>query len=134
MTAPTSKKRPVNSRRKGASAELEFAKALTALGHPAERGQQRKGGEDSPDVICPSLPRVHWEVKFYKTCQVFSPAMLKTWDAQARADAGARLPCVAHRWNGSRQWMVRALSDERGPYWQTLEDFIDNAKTTRSEP
>ncbi len=42
MTAPL-KKKPVNSRRKGASAELEFAKALTALGHPAERGQQRKG-------------------------------------------------------------------------------------------
>ncbi|QLG11755.1 hypothetical protein HLB42_21625 (plasmid) [Deinococcus sp. D7000] len=124
MTAPV-KKKPVNSRRKGASAELEFAKCLTALGHPAERGQQRKGGEDSPDVICASLPRVHWEVKFYKTCQLFSPAMLASWDAQARADAGARLPVVAHRWNGSKRWWVRVLRPGWWmPYWQPLEDFL----------
>lgn len=115
------KKKPVNSRRKGATAELEFAKKLTELGHPAERGQQRKGGSDSPDVLCPSLPLVHWEVKFYKDCQLFSPAMVATWDAQATQDCGPKYPVIAHRWNGSRQWWVRVLSAERGAYWQPLE-------------
>lgn len=120
----TPKKKPINSRRKGASAELEFAKRLTELGFPAERGQQRKGGEDSPDVICKSLPDIHWEVKFYKSCQIGAAKMILAWEAQAKVDCGKRLPIIAHRWNGQKQWWVRVIQAERGPYWQTLEDFL----------
>lgn len=122
MTAP--RKAPINSRRKGAAAELEFAHRLTALGYPAERGQQRKGGEDSPDVICKALAGIHWEVKFYKTCQIGAARMIEQWDAQAVADAGRKLPVIVHRWNGQTQWWVRVVKSERGPYWQTLEHFL----------
>ena len=115
----------VNSRAKGAAAEREFAKTLTALGFTASRGQQRKGGSDSPDVICEALSGFHIELKFYKTCQMFSPAMLADWDAQAIRDAGGlSVPLVVHRWNGHRQWWVRVLQPGRRPYWQALPDFL----------
>lgn len=113
-----------NSRAKGARGERELAKALTALGHPATRGVQHQGGEDSPDVRCPSLAGVHWEVKFYATCQMFSPTMLSTWRAQAERDAGDRLPVIAHRWNGSRAWWVAVARPGRPLIWLTLPDLI----------
>lgn len=126
MTTP--KKKPINSRAKGKRGELELAKRLTELGHPARRGVQFKGGEESPDVVCPSLEGFHIECKLTATCQMFSPAQLMAWDAQARADAGRKVPLVCHRWNGSRQWWVRVLRKTQKPYWQTLEDFLDDAR------
>ncbi len=124
------RKKPVNSRAKGKRGELELAKTLTALGYPAERGQQRRGGEDSPDVICPPLAGFHIECKVTATCQMHSPAQLAEWDAQARRDAGQfRTPLVVHRWNGCRTWWVRVLTQERRPLWQTLEDFLSDRAT-----
>ncbi|MDV6376444.1 hypothetical protein [Deinococcus arenicola] len=117
-----------NSRAKGKRGELEFAKALTALGHPATRGVQFRGGEESPDVRCPSLPGAHWEVKFYATCQMFSPAMLTTWRTQAEADAGAGLPLIAHRWNGSRAWWVAVCRPGKPLIWMTLPDLLSTLK------
>lgn len=106
-----------------------FAAALSSYGYPAERGQQRAGGADSPDVRCPSLPGIHWEVKVYKTCQMNCPAMLAEWDEQARRDAGPdKLPVIAHKWARS-PWWVRVLTQERRPLWQTLEDFLSDRAT-----
>lgn len=124
MTAPT-KKKPVNSRAKGKRGELQLAHTLTALGYPAERGQQRKGGEDSPDVLCPSLAGFHIEAKFTATCQLHSPKKLAQWDAQARRDAGQfRTPLVVHRWNGCTTWWVRVLKPGLMPLWLPLPDFL----------
>jgi len=119
-------KKPINSRAKGARGELEFAKALTAAGYPATRGQQHAGGADSLDVRCPSLSWIHWEVKRTKACQIFAPAQIKQWQAQATRDARTIHPVIAHRWDGSRQWWVRVTTSGHGPYWQTLEDFLQN--------
>lgn len=123
MTAP--KKKPVNSRAKGATAERELARKLTELGFPAERGQQKRGGADSPDVICPALKGFHIEAKITKTSKMNAPAMLAEWDAQAIRDSeGKSTPLVVHRWNGCVTWWVRVLLPGRRPYWQTLPDFL----------
>lgn len=125
--AEKSAKKRVNSRSKGKRGELELAHALTALGYPAERGQQRKGGEDSPDVLCPSLGGYHIEAKITATCKMHSPAALAEWDAQAIRDAnGKRVPLVVHRWNGQRVWWVRVLMPGRKPFWMTLPHFLSD--------
>ncbi len=59
---PTSPRR-INSRSKGKRGERDAAHYLTALGFPARRGQQHRGGNDSPDVVCDALAGVHLEVK-----------------------------------------------------------------------
>ncbi|GAA5514786.1 hypothetical protein Dcar01_03547 [Deinococcus carri] len=124
MTAPTRKK-PVNSRAKGANGERELAKVLTDLGYPARRGQQFRGGAESPDVVCESLKGWHIEAKRTATCQMFSPATLKNWMEQARRDCGGRrMPIVIHRWNGARDWWVLVMPYARPWYWQRLDLFL----------
>ncbi|AFZ66086.1 hypothetical protein [Deinococcus peraridilitoris] len=119
---------PVNGCLKGKEGEREVARALTALGHPAERGQQHAGGQDSPDVKCPSLNRFHLEVKFTKTCQLFSTKRLAEWDAQAKRDAGPQqVPVVVHRWNGQTTWWCRVLRPGREPVLLSLESFVREA-------
>lgn len=70
---------------------------LRAAGwHDAERGQQRAGGANSPDVKG-GPPGVHFEVKRTEALRLV-PAL-----EQAEADAGARaVPIVAWRPNGAR--------------------------------
>ena len=53
---------PINSVEKGKAGEREFAKLLREAGFEARRGQQHKGGTDSPDVIT-DMERLQWEVK-----------------------------------------------------------------------
>jgi len=93
------------SRNKGKRGERELARLLTAEGFEARRGQQHRGGPDSPDVICPALPDLHFEVK--------RTERLRLYDAltQARQEAGGRLPVVAHRRNGCDWVAVLGLED-----------------------
>ncbi len=89
----------MNARRKGKRGEREAARLLTDLGFPARRGQQYAGSPESPDLVCPALPGIHFEVK---RCQKTD---LYEWVAQATADAGAKLPVVLHRKNNAA-WLA----------------------------
>jgi Holliday junction resolvase len=89
----------MNSREKGKRGELEAAHFLTDQGFPARRGQQFSGSPDSPDLICESLPGIHFEVKRVQRTDLYA------WIVQAKADAGGKMPVVLHRKNDSR-WLV----------------------------
>ena len=81
----------MNSREKGKTGEREAAAFLSAHGFPARRGLQFSGSPDSPDVICPSLAGVHFEVKFTQRND------LEGWLTQAATDGAGKLPVVLHR-------------------------------------
>jgi hypothetical protein len=85
----------INSKKKGARIEREFAKWLRDLyGYSARRGQQYSGSPDSPDVVCEELNELHLEVK---GTQNFSP--YKNYE-QATNDAGEnQIPLVIHKKN-----------------------------------
>ena len=103
------KKKPVNSQAKGKRGELQVAKALTELGYPAERSQQRKGGAESPDVICEALRALAHR----RGRPESMPSVLGLrWAANMRQQ-WARSP-----------WWVRVLKRGLAPYWQTLPDFL----------
>ena len=92
----------MNSRAKGARGERMWRDELrSAFGDSGiRRGQQFSGLGDSPDVVCPCLPDIHWEVKF---CQVVK---IGAWIAQAIRDAKDKLfPVVAHKRTGE-DWLV----------------------------
>lgn len=89
----------MNSREKGKRGERAWRDELRANGYDARRGQQFSGSPDSPDVICDSLPWAHFEVKAVERLNV-EAAM-----NQARRDAGAKVPFVAHKRNHCR-WLV----------------------------
>jgi Holliday junction resolvase len=75
------------SRQKGKRGERMLAAALTDAGFPARRGVQFRGGNDAPDIICPTLAKWHWESKLVET------ARIRDWLAQAEGDCGG-LPWV----------------------------------------
>ena len=101
----------VNGNRKGKAGERELAAFLRERGFYARRGQQHKGGEDSPDVVCGdiaaaeaaellAMPLLHLECKRTEN--------LRLYDAltQAVNDAGAgKVPVVAHR-RSRKEWVA----------------------------
>jgi Holliday junction resolvase len=95
----------MNSRAKGCRGEREWRDQLREAGFQARRGQQFSGGNESPDVVCPSLPTIHWEVKRTETLSIYT-AM-----TQAATDAGSKIPVVAHKRNG-RPWLCIITAED----------------------
>jgi Holliday junction resolvase len=88
----------LRSRRKGQRGERELASWLTANGYPATRGQQFKGGSESPDVQCGSLP-------VFVECKRAEKLALYDALKQAQADSNGQPVVVFHRRNGQR-WVA----------------------------
>jgi Holliday junction resolvase len=113
----------MNSRAKGCRGEREWRDQLREAGFlKARRGQQFSGGTDSPDVVCPELPDVHFEVKRVESGNPYN------WHDQAKCDAGNKIPVVAHKRNG-RKWLAILSAED-------LLDIIrrsDLVKETESE-
>ena len=96
----------INSRDKGCVGEREFAHYLSDAGFPAERGQQHAGGNESPDVRCPALADVHFEVKRTEKGNPYD------WLAQCIRDAASgKMHIVAHRRN-HQEWIAVLPMDE----------------------
>ena len=80
-----------NSRRKGADGERELARKLASYGFDTRRGQQYRGGGDSPDVV--GLPGVHVECKRVEHLQIERAMAQSRRDSEGTDD----LPVVMHR-------------------------------------
>lgn len=108
----------INSRAKGQRGERLFRDVMREAGFlKAERGQQRSGSPDSPDVKIPELPDIHVEVKCVEA--------LNVWNAmdQSIRDAGPnKTPIVAHKKNRTG-WLVTMRFED----WVALireSDFV----------
>lgn len=96
----------INSRAKGCRGERMWRDFLRSHGFDAERGQQRSGSPDSPDVKCPALAGFHCEVKFVERLNLYD-AML-----QASMDAGEfQVPYVAHK-KSHHDFLVTMRADD----------------------
>jgi Holliday junction resolvase len=102
----------INSRSKGKRGELELVEVIRAAGWEARRGQQYKGGIDSPDVITNMPGNLHIE------CKRVEAGNLYVWLEQAVRDAKpGDMPVVMHKKN-AKPWV--AILD--------LEDFFTLVK------
>ena len=83
-----------SQRDKGKRGERELASLLGEYGYDCHRGQQNRGGGDSPDVV--GLNGIHIECKRVEHLNV------ETAMEQARRDSegSGNLPVVMHRRNG----------------------------------
>jgi hypothetical protein len=99
----------INSRRKGAAGEREFASYLREQGwQKARRTQQYAGNPEggSGDVVCGNFP-FHVEVK---RCQQVKP---EEWMRQAKSDApDGKIPAVFFRRNGEKKWLAIVQADD----------------------
>ena len=95
----------LNSKRKGCAGEREFAELCRKHGiHTAQRGQQFKGGFDSPDVK--GLPGIHVEVKRVEKLNINTAMEHSIRDCEGKA-----IPIVAHRRNRT-PWLITMLAED----------------------
>jgi len=95
----------VNAKSKGGRGEREFAALCREQGYSDVcKGQQFKGGIDSPDVR--GLPHVHIEVKRTERLNIHN-AMAQS----VRDSGGQAIPIVAHRRNRDK-WMITMLAED----------------------
>lgn len=96
----------MNSRAKGKGGELELASVLRGHGfNGARRGQQFRGGDESPDII-------GFHPGWHPECKRVERGNLYDWIAQAQRDAGERKkPVVIHRRN-RKPWVAIVLLDD----------------------
>ena len=100
------KKKKVNSKRKGADGEREFANLCKEHGFDVRRTQQYCGNTgDASD--CVGLPNIHIEVKRVQALNI-DKAM-----AQAIHDSKHKnvMPIVAHRKNNAK-WLITMRADD----------------------
>ena len=104
----------MRSRRKGKAGELELAKFLVSKGwgtrEDTRRGQQFKGGEHSPDVVCEALSPIHLECKRTEAFRLYDALNQAREDGGTPATTGG-LGAVAHRQNNKRWVLVFDLED-----------------------
>lgn len=98
----------MNSNLKGKTFEREIARYLREHGFTdARRGQQYKGGADSPDVV--GIKGYHIEAKRTERFDLYGAL------EQSKRDADdGEIPIVIHRKNGKESVVVIALDDFMG--------------------
>ena len=106
----------INSRQKGARGERMWRDQLRENGYEATRGQQFSGGNDSPDVKCPDLPRLHMEVKFVEALN-----LQKAVD-QAKRDGGQGKDWIVAHKKKNTPWLVTMDSDL---FFRLLRENVD---------
>ena len=106
-----------NSREAGKRGEREAAKYLASLGFgeygaDTRRGQQHRGGRDSPDVICEALSAAHIEVKVGSPAYIdLGPRLVAAMEqAEADAEKSGKVPMVLWK-NPRRGWRLSYCDD-----------------------
>jgi hypothetical protein len=117
-----------NSRQKGKRGELLWCRELGAMGFPGRRGQQFRGGGDSPDVVCDALPNLHAEVKNGVTGMDLGTKLLSDACSQAREECGDRRWYVAWKPN-NKVWRVTYLCPQTFVLATVTGDDIKDALT-----
>lgn len=106
----------MNSRAKGARVEREAAAFLTSIGFPAERNA--RNGKSADDIVCKSLPGVHFEVKGNEAIDI-GTALLDDACIQACQDSNGRFPVVL--WKRSRRGWRLTFVCSKHAHWATIE-------------
>ena len=92
----------INSKRKGAKGELEFAKLCSEYGFESRRTQQYCGNTgDAADIV--GLPGIHVEVKRVEALNINKAMEQSERDARQKGDN--EIPIVAHRKNRA-DWLI----------------------------
>jgi hypothetical protein len=137
----------MNSREKGKRGERQWRDELRANGFAARRGQQFSGSAESPDVVCDSLPWIHFEVKAVERLNIEEAMEQARRDCREKAQKDAKgendqgsagglsslptphrkVPIVAHRRNFCA-WLVTMEAETffqflRGDFYREIREI-----------
>lgn len=134
MAKKTTKKKK-SSRRIGAATERELVNMTNAMYRhhdgtvlETKRGQQHKGGPDSPDIIT-NMQGTHWEATRHTGVKPFTKAMTEKIDKATDEAPEDALALVFQRRLGVTGWLVTmrmCMADDLAPrtYWGLLEPSV----------
>lgn len=107
-----------SQRDKGKRGERELSRVLSSYGYDCHRGQQNRGGGDSPDVV--GLDGIHIECKRVEALNVEKAMQQSRKDAEGTDD----LPVVMHRRNYEVWKVTMDLEDWLSLYeaWRATMD------------
>lgn len=108
----------MNSRVKGAAGERELSAKLREYGFDCRRGQQYRGGGDSPDVV--GLPGIHIECKRVERLNIEAAMAQSRRDAEGTSD----VPVVMHRRNREGWKVTMDLDDFMNLYVAATSDLV----------
>ena len=106
------------SRDKGKRGELEVAALMREHGFEARRGQQHRGGSDSPDIIH-NIPNLHVEVKLRERFSLYE-ALKTAW-----SEGFPKMPVVFHR-QVRKPWLVTMGADDFLRIMTVLRELADD--------
>jgi hypothetical protein len=107
----------VNSKVKGIRGELELRDFLSLMGFCCQRGQQHKGGPDSPDVI--GLYGVHMECKRIK--KISRKYVVGGMDQSERESGEKEEPTLMIREDRGKWYLVMDLERWIEMYWAWVQ-------------
>jgi len=107
----------INSRDKGKRMERKAAELLKSFGWDAKRGQQHRGGDDSPDVVCPDLPNIHIEVKADRSIGLGTQALGDAHNQACRDATDSQRPVVLW-WEHRKGWRLDYITE--AGVWATV--------------
>lgn len=119
-----------NSINKGKSAERRAARFLRSLGFAAAaRGQQHKGGPESPDVV--GIPGIHFEVKDSMEVRLGTKALDQAVRQSQSEAANTEWPVVLW-WEARKGWRL-SWAHNGGLTIVTVATDADIARVIRAE-
>lgn len=108
----------INSRAKGARAELALAKVFREHGYEARRGQQYCGANGDADVV--GLPYTHVECKHVQHLNIFDAMAQSVRDAKE-----GEIPIVCHKKNRTG-WLVTMRIEDFFTIYREFECSYDS--------
>lgn len=113
----------INSKKKGAAGEREFANYCKTKGFDTRRTAQYNGKEldSKADVI--GIPGIHIEVKRVEKLNIDAAVEQAVRDSKGHGE----IPMVAHRKN-NKQWLITMTADDWFKLWYGIEEDKDEPK------
>lgn len=102
---------PINSKKKGAAGEREFANFCKEKGFDVRRTAQFNGKELDSKADVVGIPGIHVEVKRVEKLNIHN-----AMDQAVRDNHGVDIPIVAHRKNRT-EWLITMRAEDWFKMW-----------------
>lgn len=118
----------INSKKKGAAGEREFANYCKEKGFDVRRTAQYNGKELESKADVVGIPGIHVEVKRVEHLNIHLAMEQAIRDNKGHND----IPIVAHRKNG-KKWLITMTADDWFKMWYGSDEGVNNEEGRSSK-
>lgn len=116
----------INSKKKGATGEREFANYCKNKGFDVRRTAQYNGKELDSKADVVGIPGIHIEVKRVEQLNIHKAMEQAIRDSEGHNE----IPIVAHRKN-NKKWLITMTADDWFKMWYGIGEEDSNGKSSK---